>query len=201
MSLGKFDPYSPGSGANTPSKSHGSPFPSVYSGVLDRSNGRPNPHHQSTGSKIEVESEAYFRQFVHVDRHPNGGASMVQMYQEEFDHLPSEQVEKLAHLFFQEVFSEETEGIPKHVIGIVHSAASYMPEIIGYMALTHPDLTVRTGHMRKSEIESVRMEEYASRVQASYSHGTFRCGPLLQLSIVGQVSEESGGYFPEFLGE
>lgn len=201
MSLGKFDPYSPGSGANTPSKSHGSPFPSVYSGVLDRSNGRPTPHNQSTGGKIEVESEAYFRQFVHIDRHPNGGASMVQMYQEEFDHLPSEQVEKLAHLFFQEVFSEETEGIPKHVIGIVHSAASYMPEIIGYMALTHPDLTVRTGHMRKSEIESVRMEEYASRVQASYSHGTFRCGPLLQLSIVGQVSEESGGYFPEFLGE
>ena len=200
MSLGKFDPYSPGSGANTPSKSHGSPLPLVYSGVLDRTNGRPNPH-QSTGSKIEVESEAYFRQFVHVDRHPNGGASMVQMYQEEFDHLPSEQVEKLAHVFFQEVFSEEAEGIPKHVIGIVHSAASYMPEIVGYMALTHPDLTVRTGHMRKSEIESVRMEEYASRVQTSYSHGTFRCGPLLQLSIVGQVSEESGGYFPEFLGE
>ena len=201
MSLGKFDPYSPGTGANTLSKSHGSPRPPVYSALLNRSNGRPNNPYEGTGSKIEVESEAYLRQFVHIDRHPNGGASMVQMYQEEFDHLPSEQVEKLAHVFFQEVFSEETEGIPKHVIGIVHNAASYMPEIVGYMALTHPDLTVRIGHMRKSEIESVRMEEYASRVQTSYSHGTFRCGPLLQLSIVGQVSEESGGYFPEFLGE
>ena len=56
--------------------------------------------------EFEVESEAYFRQFVYIDRHPNGGAKMVQMYQEEFDHLPSEQVEKLAHVFFQEVLQK-----------------------------------------------------------------------------------------------
>ncbi len=45
------------------------------------------------------------------------------------------------------------------------------------------------------------MEEYGERVEASYSRGTIRCGPLLQISLVGQVAEESGGYFPEFLGQ
>ena len=45
------------------------------------------------------------------------------------------------------------------------------------------------------------MEEYRERAEAGYSHGTLRCGPLHHISMVGQVSEESGGYFPEFLGE
>ena len=45
------------------------------------------------------------------------------------------------------------------------------------------------------------MEEYGERAEAGYSQGTLRCGPLLQISMVGQVSEESGGYFPEFLGQ
>ena len=44
------------------------------------------------------------------------------------------------------------------------------------------------------------MEDYSRRVQESYCSGTFRHGPLLQLSMVGQFSEESGGYFPELLG-
>ena len=45
------------------------------------------------------------------------------------------------------------------------------------------------------------MEQYAERVAASYCHGTFRAGPLQQVSLVGQVAEESGGYLPDLLGE
>lgn len=33
-----------------------------------------------------------------------------------------------------------------------------------------------------------------------YSHGTFRYGPLHQISLVGKVHEEVGGYFPDLLG-
>jgi len=199
MSVGKFEMYSP-SDFNHTTNSFASPHTPV-NGLLDRDRAvRLTPHGDSKAPP-EVMDDGYFKKFVHVEKHPNGGASIVHMYQEEFDHLAGDQVDKLAHVFFQEVFSEEPKGIPRHVIGIVHNAASYMPEIVGYLALTHPDLAVKTGHLRKSEIESVRMEEYASRVEATYSHGTFRCGPLLQLSMVGQVSEESGGYFPEFLGE
>ncbi len=44
------------------------------------------------------------------------------------------------------------------------------------------------------------MVDYTRRVEESYCSGTFRHGPLLQVSMVGQFSEESGGYFPQLLG-
>ena len=57
------------------------------------------------------------------------------------------------------------------------------------------------GHLRKSEVESLRMEEYAASVASSYCQGTFRAGPLQQVSLVGQVAEESGGFLSDVLGE
>ena len=142
-----------------------------------------------------------FHHFIRVERHPNGGATVVRMDQAEFGHLPSGDVRRLAELFFREVFRELSEGVPAHVMGIVHNAVAYLPEMVGYLAETRPELVVKSGHLRKSEIESVRMEEFASRVAASYCQGTFRSGPLQQLSLVGQVAEEAGGFFPDLLGE
>ncbi|XP_063834923.1 lysine-specific demethylase 9-like [Ostrinia nubilalis] len=37
------------------------------------------------------------------------------------------------------------------------------------------------------------------QVAQSYAAGTFRCGPLHQISLVGTVHEEVGGYFPDML--
>lgn len=37
------------------------------------------------------------------------------------------------------------------------------------------------------------------QVYRGYSGGTFRAGPLHQVSVVGTVHEEVGGYFPHFL--
>ncbi|KFV15468.1 Round spermatid basic protein 1-like, partial [Tauraco erythrolophus] len=36
-------------------------------------------------------------------------------------------------------------------------------------------------------------------VKRTYSHGTYRAGPMRQISLVGAVDEEVGDYFPEFL--
>ena len=141
---------------------------------------------------------------IHVETHANGGASVVHMYQEELAHLGKDEKHRLAINFFNEVMKEKPKGVAQHVMGIVHNAATYMPELVQHLALYKPDLAVKIGrlsHLSKNEIETVKMEEYLEKVQTSYSHGTFRYGPLMQLSIVGQVSEESGGYFPEFLGE
>ena len=141
--------------------------------------------------------------YLHVERHPNGGATIVHMYQDEFNHLNKEEMTKLAQGFFQEVFREEPKGVACHVMGIVHNAIPHIPELVSYLAIQQPDLVVKVGNLsnlRKNEIETVKMEEYGQRVEGSYSHGTFRCGPLLQLSVVGQVAEESGGYFPQLLG-
>lgn len=48
-------------------------------------------------------------------------------------------------LLCSEVFHEPTEGIPAHVMGIVHGAVSYMPELVQYLATQHPDLVVKAG--------------------------------------------------------
>ena len=48
--------------------------------------------------------------------------------------------------------------------------------------------------------EKILMIYIFLQVYAHYSSGTFRFGPLHQLSLVGTVHEEAGGYFPEFLG-
>ena len=110
-------------------------------------------------------------------------------------------------------------GVADHVMGVVHGAVSYLPEMVQYLSNMHPDLLVKageeigtppscdshvtfaTGHLRKSEVQSVRMEEYAESVACSYCHGTFRAGPLHQVSLVGQVAEESGGLLPDVLGQ
>lgn len=36
-------------------------------------------------------------------------------------------------------------------------------------------------------------------MRRTYSNGTYRAGPMRQISLVGAVDEEVGNYFPEFL--
>ena len=85
-------------------------------------------------------------------------------------------------------------------MGIVHNAAGYLPELVKYFGVNHPNLTVKVSSLyKKSDLETLKMEEFMQRVESSYDCGTYRSGPLLQFSLVGTVQEESGGYFPEFL--
>ncbi|XP_064399100.1 uncharacterized protein LOC135345610 isoform X2 [Halichondria panicea] len=137
--------------------------------------------------------------YIHIDTHAGGGASVVHIYQDELSCLDQPQLDELATMFFEEVFREDKRGNAHHVMGIVHRAAAYLPELVSYLGETQPDLDVKVGHLRKPQIETVKMADYTRRVEESYCSGTFRHGPLLQVSMVGQFSEESGGYFPQLL--
>lgn len=53
---------------------------------------------------------------------------------------------------------------------------------------------------RNSDIETSTLAQYYEQVVKQYSQGTFRHGPLHQISLVGKVHEEVGGYFPDLLG-
>lgn len=58
------------------------------------------------GGKMKVEEggieEKNFHRLIHVESHPNGGASTVHLYQDEIDRLlPRQQVKPLAELFFK----------------------------------------------------------------------------------------------------
>lgn len=139
----------------------------------------------------------YFRREVY----PNGGASVVHMYQDEIQKLPPDQFNELVDEFFGVVFAEDKNGFALNVMGIVHDAAAYLPDLLEHMAENYASLTVKAGVLgRNSDIETLTMMQYHEQVAKNYSQGTFRYGPLHQISLVGKVHEEVGGYFPDLLG-
>ncbi|XP_014611556.1 PREDICTED: uncharacterized protein LOC106790858 [Polistes canadensis] len=141
-----------------------------------------------------------YKKYIHIETYPNGGASIVHMFQDEIDTLSSEQVEELAQEYFKVVFGEDENGNAHHVMGIVHNAASYLPDLLDYMANNYPTLTVKNGVLgRSSDIETTTMVQYKEQVCKAYNNGTIRYGPLHQISLVGTVHEEVGGYFPDLL--
>ncbi|CAK9797779.1 Lysine-specific demethylase RSBN1L [Anthophora plagiata] len=154
----------------------------------------------NTPVKSELLEGLKYRKFIHIETYPNGGATVVHMYQDEIDTLSFEQVEELAQEYFKVVFGEDENGNAYHVMGIVHNAASYLPDLLDYMADNYPTLTVKNGVLgRSSDIETTTMVQYKEQVCKAYSNGTIRYGPLHQISLVGTVHEEVGGYFPDLL--
>ncbi|XP_076634334.1 uncharacterized protein LOC143348220 isoform X1 [Colletes latitarsis] len=150
--------------------------------------------------KSELLEGLKYKKFIHIETYPNGGATVVHMYQDEIDTLSQEQVEELAQEYFKVVFGEDENGNAHHVMGIVHNAAAYLPDLLDYMADNYPTLTVKNGVLgRSSDIETTTMVQYKEQVCKAYSNGTVRYGPLHQISLVGTVHEEVGGYFPDFL--
>lgn len=142
-----------------------------------------------------------YGRFFRIEMHPNGGATVVHMYQSEIDSLPPEEMDDLVEEFFRVCFAEDDDGYAHHVMGIVHDSAAYLPDLLEHMADNYSTLTVKAGVLgRNSDIETCTMSQYNEQVTKNYSQGTFRYGPLHQISLVGKVHEEVGGYFPDLLG-
>ncbi|XP_075986904.1 uncharacterized protein LOC142983776 [Anticarsia gemmatalis] len=147
----------------------------------------------------EVKGLKYHR-LMRVETHPNGGASVVYLHQRDVDMLNTQQQESLAKEFLKLVFSEDAGGWAHFVCGVVRGAAARLPCLLAHLAAEHPALTVKAGVLaRASDIETTTVSRYYQQVQQSYAAGTFRCGPLHQISLVGTVHEEVGGYFPDML--
>lgn len=143
-----------------------------------------------------------YGRFYHIEIHPNGGASIVHMYQDELDTLKEEEMNELVDEFFQLVFSEDENNFAYHVMGIVHDGARYIPDLLEHMAENYSGLTVKAGVIGKNnDIETCTMLHYYEQMTKNYCEGTVRYGPLHQISLVGKVHEEVGGYFPDLLGK
>ncbi|XP_013116877.2 uncharacterized protein LOC106094224 [Stomoxys calcitrans] len=142
-----------------------------------------------------------YGQYFEIEVYPNGGASVVHLYQDEIKDLPPQEMDELVKEFFDVCFAEDEDGYAHHVMGIVHDAARYLPDLLQHMAENYSTLTVKAGVLgRNSDIETCTMAQYYEQVVRNYSQGTFRYGPLHQISLVGKVHEEVGGYFPDLLG-
>ena len=139
---------------------------------------------------------------IHVEKDPNGNATVAHVYSDEIANLSDEKRQKFVKLFFREVFGEQNEGVSNHVMGIVHDAAAYLPELVSHFGNHHSQVPVKMEMLgKKTDIETIKMEDFSDRVKATYSCGTYRAGALLQFSLVGTVQEEAGGYYPEFLDQ
>lgn len=106
-----------------------------------------------------------YGQYFEVEVYPNGGASVVHLYQDELKILSSDELEELVNEFFEICFAEDEDGYAHHVMGIVHGAASYLPDLLEHMAENYSTLTVKAGVLgRNSDIETCSMSQYYEQV-------------------------------------
>lgn len=106
-----------------------------------------------------------YDRFFHIEVHSNGGASVVHMYQDEIDTLSKQELDELVDEFFTVAFSEDADGNAHHVMGIVHDAAAYLPDLLEHMSENYSTLTVKAGVMgRNSDIETSTMFQYNEQV-------------------------------------
>ncbi|XP_051008056.1 lysine-specific demethylase RSBN1L [Acomys russatus] len=140
-----------------------------------------------------------FKQLIHVEHQPNGGASVVHAYSNELSCLSPVEMQRFAEEFVGLVFSENESSAAFYVMGIVHGAATYLPDFLDYFSYKFPNSPVKMEILGKKDIETTTMSNFHAQVKRTYSHGTYRAGPMRQISLVGAVDEEVGDYFPEFL--
>ncbi|XP_034983315.2 lysine-specific demethylase RSBN1L isoform X1 [Zootoca vivipara] len=140
-----------------------------------------------------------FKQFIHIEHQPNGGASVIHAYSNELSHLSPVEMERFAEEFVGLVFGENENCAAYYVMGIVHGAATYLPDFLDYFSFNFPNSPVKMEILGKKDIETTTMSNFHAQVKRTYSHGTYRAGPMRQISLVGAVDEEVGDYFPEFL--
>ncbi|XP_077011192.1 lysine-specific demethylase RSBN1L [Tamandua tetradactyla] len=140
-----------------------------------------------------------FKQLIHIEHQPNGGASVIHAYSNELSHLSPVEMERFAEEFVGLVFSENDNSAAFYVMGIVHGAATYLPDFLDYFSFNFPNSPVKMEILGKKDIETTTMSNFHAQVKRTYSHGTYRAGPMRQISLVGAVDEEVGDYFPEFL--
>ncbi|XP_017774214.1 PREDICTED: round spermatid basic protein 1-like [Nicrophorus vespilloides] len=153
-----------------------------------------NYSHPPSNSKLK------FRKYYHVEKHTNGGALVLHMYQEEIKHLDESTTRELATEFFKIAFAEDSNKRAIYVMAIVHGSGSKLPDLLDYMADKYPSLTVKNGLLnRTSDLETTTLSVYNDNVKKHYESGTVRYGPLHQISLVGTAHEEVGGYFPDLL--
>lgn len=107
-----------------------------------------------------------YGKYFHVDVHPNGGASTIHLYQNEINNITNkDDVNEMVDEFFKAVFSEDENGFAHYVMGIVHDAASYLPDLLEHMAENYANLTVKSGVLgRNSDIETCTMSQYNEQV-------------------------------------
>ncbi|XP_068996267.1 lysine-specific demethylase 9 [Embiotoca jacksoni] len=137
--------------------------------------------------------------FMHEEKQANGGGSVLHAYADELACLSPAEMECFAQEFLELAFAEKPRGAATYALAVVHSMAAYLPDFLDYFAFNFPNTPVKMEILGKKDIETTTIANFHSQVNRTYCSGTYRAGPMRQISLVGAVDEEVGDYFPEFL--
>ncbi|KAL6119487.1 rsbn1 [Pungitius sinensis] len=137
--------------------------------------------------------------FMHEERQANGGGSVLHAYADEIARLGPAEMEGFSREFLELAFAETPRGAASYALAVVHGAAAFLPDFLDYFAFNFPNTPVKMEILGKKDIETTTMANFHSQVSRTYCSGTYRSGPMRQISLVGAVDEEVGDYFPEFL--
>lgn len=148
----------------------------------------PEYHHVRRYISTDIDSE--FAELLHVEVHTNGSGLVLHSYQDEIDDLPANKQQEFVNEYMRLAFLEDENQTAYFTMAIVHDSARSMPDLIDYLADKHPQMTAKMGMLGKSDIATMMMSEVKEKIYNSYASGTFRAGPLLQLSLVGLAQEE-----------
>ena len=132
----------------------------------------------------------------------NGLGKVLHMWQKEIDglNLVEAEMERLAKDYITETFKENEDGYAYYCCSVVHGAATYLPDFLEYLGSEHCNMTIKHGIIgQPRELETTVMANYREKVAENYKAGTFRFGHLDNVSLVGTVAEESGGYIPDVI--
>lgn len=140
-----------------------------------------------------------YGRFIHEERQPNGGGLVLHAYADELACLNPAEMEYFAQEFLELAFDEKPKGASSYALSVVHGAATYLPDFLDYFAFNFPNTPVKMEILGKKDIETTTIGNFHSQVSRTYCAGTYRAGPMRQISLVGAVDEEVGDYFPEFL--
>lgn len=98
--------------------------------------------------------------------------------------------------FLTELFKEEK----NYCMGVIKNGVSTMPDLLIKLSQLQPTLNVRVQSIvKKNTVRTTTISQYLEALSETYCNGTFTSGPLLQVNVVGAMSEESGGFFAEIL--
>uniref|UniRef100_A0A3P8WJQ7 Lysine-specific demethylase 9-like n=1 Tax=Cynoglossus semilaevis TaxID=244447 RepID=A0A3P8WJQ7_CYNSE len=146
-----------------------------------------------------LQTGTWYGRLMHEEKQANGGGSVLHAYADELTCLTPAEMECFAKEFLELTFNEKPSGAASYALAVVHGAASYLPDFLDYFAFNFPNTPVKMEIMGKKDIETTTIANFHSQVNRTYSSGTYRAGPMRQISLVGAVDEEVGDYFPEFL--
>lgn len=106
-----------------------------------------------------------FGRLIHIEQQANGGASVAHAYSEQLSSLTPAEMQRFAEEFVTLSFSEDETPAANFVMGIIHGAASYLPDFLDYFTYKFPNAPVKMEVLGKKDIETTTMANFHSQVR------------------------------------